>query len=173
MSKCWRDRCPRWLTPEVSFMSDYSKCVSQHHNPDSPSAQVRYLFSSIIFSISSEVTFLNASDGLWRASYSTGERTSYRSRKTQAKWKHQLARSCCNSLILEMENWGWEGVITQYVWAELLGLSSPDSQPKLMVCLDFSVFSYHKAAAGIFHLSRITSMETLHSNLSFYKIGLA
>lgn len=39
-----------------------------------------YLFSSIIFSISSDVTFLKASDGLWRASYSAGERTSYRSR---------------------------------------------------------------------------------------------
>lgn len=83
-------------------MSDYIKCVSQHHNPDSPSTQVGYLFSSIIFSISSEVTFLKASDGLWRASYSTGERTSYRSRKTQPKWKHQLAGSCCDSLILEM-----------------------------------------------------------------------
>lgn len=89
------------LTPKVSFMSDYMKCVSQHHNPDSPSTQVGYLFSSIIFSISSEVTFLKASDGLCRASYSTGERTSYKSRKTQPKWKHQLARSCGNSLILE------------------------------------------------------------------------
>lgn len=35
----------------------------------------KYLFSSIIFSMSSDVTFLKASDGLSRASYSAGDKT--------------------------------------------------------------------------------------------------
>lgn len=153
--------------------SQLTPAVSQPGAPQTlPPLQGRHLFSSIIFSMSSDVTFLKASEGLWRASYSAGERTAYRSGTQPTKTEtcsqlNQLLATSCE----RWENGGLEKGRSQYA-----GQSSgtPFSRFPAQTSLSAWPFlpSLFTKPPQAFHLTRPTSMEILGSSPSIYKSSL-